>query len=142
MIWDKLEDWHSVAPYVDTLLIPVIDVNVTDKAKLNEGWPDTLNAAGEIERQLTGRVILMPPIPFIANDEWMQALVNDIRSRVESGEFTYLFFLMDEDLRRRTPDVDWGTCLTFSDMPSSPTRTTEQIRQLCEQIIQKWQKAV
>lgn len=144
MIWDKLHDhdWSKVAPYVDTLLIPVININLEDKAKFDEQRTDSLYAAAEIERQLTGRVILMPPVSYITNDAAIQSYVTSIRRRAQNSGFGHLFFLIEGALIEETEDIDWGDYLEVPPMPSSSAEASNEIRKLCEQIIQIWQKEV
>lgn len=140
MIWDKLseQDWKKVAPYVDTLLVPVLNIDLANKAELGEEQQVILNAAAEVERQLTGRLILMPPVPYIANETWFQAYISSIRRRAEDGGFRHLFFILQETSLELNPLIDWGEYISVSQRPHSAA----QIRQLCEQIVQQWQKEV
>ena len=140
MIWDKLneQDWKKVAPYADTLLIPVMNIDLENKAELEYQRKDSLHTAAEIERQLTGRVLLLPPVAYIANETWFQSYITSIRRQGEVGGFRHLFFLLDEKVLEVTPHIDWGAHLSISEQRDS----VAQIQQLCEQIVQKWQKEV
>ena len=140
MIWDKLSDtdWKKAAPYVDTLLVPVIDINMSDKASFSEQHRHSLDIAIKIERQLTGRVMLMPPVSYVADEVWLQPYVTNIRQQGEAAGFSRLFFLIEEALLERVNTVDWGDYLKVSIIED----TDEQIRNLCEQIVHEWRKEV
>lgn len=144
LIWDKLTDvdWGETAPYVDTLLVPVININLTSKAQFNNQRHHSLHVAAEVERQLTGRVMLMPPIAYITNEAWFQSYVTNIRRRAANGEFAHVFFLIDETVLEQTQDIDWGHRLKVADSSSSVEDARAEIRNLCEQLVQKWQEEV
>lgn len=144
MIWDKLNerDWVKAAPYVDTLLIPVIEVHLDQKATFAKQRRDSVRAAVEMERQLTGRTVLMPPVSYITNDDWLAPYVANIRQQTKRAGFSYSFFLIDEKLAEKTRDIDWGNVITVPELPSSAAEKRHKIRKLCEQLIQKWQEEV
>lgn len=140
MIWDKLqhENWQKAAPYVDTILIPVVPLPLQNKAELSEEPLACQEIGIEIEQQLTGRVMLMPPVTHVANEAWLQSYIKSIRQQAVRGGFNHLFFLLDEDTRQVTPDINWFDHLVVS----KHGRREEQIRKLCEQIVNLWQKEV
>lgn len=140
MIWDNLDeqDWKKAAPYVDTVLVAVCDIKPENKLDLSSQTSRTVYVASEIERQLKGRVMLMPPVSYLSNEPWFQSYVSSIRSRAEKGGFRHLFFVVEERVLETTPGVDWGTALTVSGDDNSDA----QIRQLCEQIVRQWQEEV
>lgn len=140
MIWDKLQQdyWQKAAPYVDTILIPVVPLPLHDKAQLGKEPLKCQKHAIDIERQLTGRVVLMPPVIHVVNEPWFQSYIQSIRQRAIQGGFNHLFFLLDEDTQQMTPDIDWFDHLII---PKCDQREA-QIRKLCEQILDIWQKEV
>ena len=144
MIWDKLEteNWQKAAPYVDTALIPIVNVYASSKEKWSKLEDDALYAAAAIERQLTGRVMLMPLIPYITNESWCKTYVGEIGCRVREGGFTSAFFILAEKTVRELPDLGAEELVLVPVLSANEAERSEQIQQLCEQIIGKWQKEV
>ncbi|WP_054949636.1 DUF2487 family protein [Numidum massiliense] len=144
MIWNQLkeDEWRKAAPYVDTALVPVLDIYGLGKEALPVYGRHVGRATEVLERQLTGRVLCMPPLPFTVDDTAFSEHVALVRKRFNEAGFRFIFFVMDEATVKATGQVDWGMLLQVSETPESQDEAEEEIRQLCEQIVREWQKDV
>ncbi|MGG1573837.1 YpiF family protein [Fictibacillus sp. NRS-1165] len=136
--------------FVDTVVIPLQPLSFGISMKTSAGMADySLLIAEETERQLHGRLFLMPAFTYLKHDS-EEALISRLLSWVkelkEEG-FRHIFFL--------TSDAEWkkseqklGENLLW--MPVIPMETMdpsykeeivkEQVKQLFQIILHKWQE--
>ncbi|MGC4376302.1 YpiF family protein [Fictibacillus sp. Mic-4] len=153
MKWESrdFEVYDQSKEYVDTALVPLLPVSFNDKMKNAVGMGEYVDLLSkEIERQLHGRVLLLPPFTYLKSKEsevsvellgeWSTALEDE-------AAFKHIFFL--------TSDVDWKKIehtmkQTLLWLPAIPLESMdesykeemirEQVKQLMTVIFNEWQK--
>ena len=64
----RREEWAKVAPYIDTLCLPVYRIAFSEKQIQLEEKRVVEEVAGRVERALTGRLLLLPAIAHEGGD--------------------------------------------------------------------------
>lgn len=141
MIFEDLDVsvWKKAAPYVDTVLVPVLNVLPDDKLSLVTERENSRVAALEIERQLKGRILLMPYIAYAGDEPSFYAYMAGVEENIRGMGFTYVFFAVDENMAR-LPRMRPFHLIAVPELAEDVKNRNNQIRQLCEQIIQKWKE--
>lgn len=102
MKWDlsSIDRYIEAMEYIDTALIPIIKVNMSDKLKhsvADATW--TMGVAGSIEEQLTGRVMLFPLYSYTGLEEEIDLIsnLNTYALHVKEHGFDNVIFLTHSD---------------------------------------------
>ncbi|UZJ80843.1 YpiF family protein [Fictibacillus sp. KU28468] len=137
--------------FVDTVIIPLQPLSFGPSMRTSAGMADySLLIAEETERQLHGRLFLMPSFTYLKleSEEALMARLHSWVSELKEEGFRHIFFL--------TSDADWkkaehelGETLLW--MPVIPMETMdssykeeivkEQVKQLFQIILHKWQES-
>lgn len=93
-------DWEKVAPYVDTLCLPVYNLSLTEK-KLGLSKGKMIEFLVEsLEKKLAGRLLLLPSVSFTGDSgERLQAYLEDVLQGFDSSGFNYVSLVTDQDIR-------------------------------------------
>jgi hypothetical protein len=98
MKWElaSIERYIEAKEYIDTALIPLIQVKLEDDLKLSladSSW--VLGVAGSIEEQLTGRVMLFPQMSYTGHEEEVHIIstLNTYALHIEQYGFKNVIFL-------------------------------------------------
>lgn len=98
MKWElaSINRYIEAKEYIDTALIPLIQVKLKDDLKLalaDSSW--VLGVAGSIEEQLTGRVMLFPQASYTGHEEeeHLIANLNTYAIHIEQCGFKNVIFL-------------------------------------------------
>ncbi|SDW59507.1 Protein of unknown function [Marininema mesophilum] len=93
------DEWKRTAPFVDTLLIPVYRIGITNKN------PDLTEAKGTeklarlVEEELTGRLLLMPAICYgSAKEENFLRYVKDVGKQLRNSGFHHCFLMGNDEI--------------------------------------------
>ncbi|MBA4543155.1 DUF2487 family protein [Thermoactinomyces daqus] len=96
MRWKRMNEneWKEVAAFVDTLLIPVHSLTLREKA-VEAGDSRLVEAvAEELEKSLTGRILLLPSISYIGqNPDVFKAYISEIIREMNQSGFYYLVLI-------------------------------------------------
>ncbi|MDN4594244.1 DUF2487 family protein [Polycladomyces subterraneus] len=116
MKWSQLDatEWGRYAPFLDTLLLPVFRVRFEEKQpKLEEALGIGV-VADRLEQSLTGRVLLLPPIPYSgASPKAFQAYVESVLSQLGDSLFHHLILLVPDDLAEEWEEIQSPDLLTL-----------------------------
>jgi hypothetical protein len=140
------DGWKEVAAFVDTLCLPVASVRIEEKELDIKNGKMVQYFAGELEKTLTGRLLLLPSVSYTGQDpevfkSYFYEIIKDIR---QSG-FNYLVIVCDGKLKALVEE-----CFTEEDqnlllyaMELSPEATQsemeEESRKLYEKVLELWQ---
>lgn len=124
MQWSKdhLETYVDTKEYIDTLLVPLVNINMKNdkqliKSGLEREYIEIL--AYEIERRLAGRIMLLPTFVYTYNshyDKEQERLNLWVQSfKQESFDNTFILTL-DYEWSKRAQDID-GHILWLSHIP-------------------------
>ncbi|WP_053358066.1 YpiF family protein [Fictibacillus sp. FJAT-27399] len=137
--------------FVDTVIIPLQPLSFGPSMRTSAGMADySLLIAEETERQLHGRLFLMPSFTYLKleSEEALMARLHSWVSELKEEGFRHIFFL--------TSDADWKKAEhelreTLLWMPVIPMETMdssykeeivkEQVKQLFQIILHKWQES-
>ncbi|EGK13950.1 hypothetical protein HMPREF9374_0483 [Desmospora sp. 8437] len=132
------EDWIRWAPYVDTLLLPLYRVRITGKQPDLEEARRVREVAARVERELTGRLLLLPAIPYAAADPG--SLLRYVESVAEEvkGDFHHFFLLAPETYRTwLKPGTDGEGEWLF--LPGeTDSEPEEQATKISDEIVTRW----
>jgi len=100
MRWKHMNEneWKEVAAFVDTLLIPIHSLQLRDKMVGAKQSRLIESVAEELERSLTGRILLLPSISYIGqNPDVFKAYISEIIKEMNQSGFYYLVMVTDRD---------------------------------------------
>ncbi|AWM17410.1 YpiF family protein [Bacillus inaquosorum] len=95
------KDYLQAKDYIDTAVIPLINIKVGARFKITaEKGEFTQLLSDELERQLKGRVYLLPPYTYVDRNEKTVQGLKDLREELIS-EFPHVVLL--------TSDENWNS---------------------------------
>jgi hypothetical protein len=102
---DDIEMYFAEKEYVDTAVIPLIPLSFGEDMKQNSSMAEYITlAAGLLERQFTGRILLLPPFTYLAGnvrENRISELLN-WTAGLKDNHFSHIYFL--------TSDSEWKEC--------------------------------
>ncbi|MBA4602564.1 DUF2487 family protein [Thermoactinomyces mirandus] len=136
----KPEDWKDVASYVDTLCLPVTSTRIQDKEIILENSKMVQYFAEDLERKLIGRLLLLPPIPYMGgNAELFNLYLNEIIKDMEQSSFYYLVLVIDGTLKNAVREIRETDSIKimpyFAELSKDPAQ--EEIDEVRESLYQK-----
>jgi|SRR5690625_905298 len=145
-----LERYTQAKEYVDTIIMPLIPFQISPD---NEAGKEAVQSealsiiAKEIEKELSGRVMLLPSYHYVksADKEKETARLNDLVKEVEKQPFTHKFFItFDMGWKKHEQDLQ-SHLLWFPSIQSKELESKEvvsiirtQVLQICELIRSYW----
>lgn len=91
------KDYLQAKDYIDTAVIPLINIKVGDHFKMAaEKGEFTQLLSEELERQLKGRVYLLPPYTYVDRNEITVQGLRDLREELIS-EFPHVVLLTSDE---------------------------------------------
>ncbi|PTX59921.1 uncharacterized protein DUF2487 [Melghirimyces profundicolus] len=134
-------DWYRWAPYVDSLLIPLYSVRIPGKQPDLGEAEQIREVADRTERSLTGRLLLLPAIPYGVEDigllrRYVEAIMQDLH---KSG-FHHLFLLAPDFYRDglKAEREDPWELLTLP--PEGRIPAEELAESVVQQIVTHWEQ--
>ncbi|WP_175482462.1 DUF2487 family protein [Thermoflavimicrobium dichotomicum] len=98
MRWTEIKqnEWEQLAPYVDTLCLPIYSFDLTEK-KWNRRQAEIIEQiAQRFEKRLMGRVLLLPAISYMGKDaEIFSSYLNEVIQELAGFSFHYLVMVAD-----------------------------------------------
>ncbi|NQD66283.1 YpiF family protein [Bacillus haikouensis] len=151
MNWNvkDIEVFETEKEYIDTAVIPMIPIDFIKNIKSSAAQTEFISLLTfHLERQFKGRMIITPPFTYLmGSNEGNVGEVREWDARMKESGVKHVFFL--------TSDSDWKkTEEAFNDqliwIPSIPLEhldeqykhsiMEDQVKQLLNVIVQKWQK--
>lgn len=88
--------WAQFAPYIDTVCLPVKRMTFTEDKGIEGATHDVDHVAVQVEKQLTGRVLLLPTVfDYGRGDEKFFAYIEEVLLTLSQAGFYYLILLLD-----------------------------------------------
>jgi hypothetical protein len=142
--------YNQAAEYVDTAIVPLIPISWGAQKKniiLKGEFPQLISE--ELERQLKGRVVLLPPFTYLESERDADVL-NRIAAwsdELQEGDMPYPVFI--------TSDARWSGAEGFQDrlvnIPPVPLEhmdeeyqkeiVSEQVKHILQIVTKKWQNS-
>jgi hypothetical protein len=151
MNWNvkDIEIFETEKEYIDTAVIPMIPIDFIKEIKSSAAQTEFISLLTfHLERQFKGRMIITPPFTYMmGRNEGSVEEVQEWEARMKESGVKHVFFL--------TSDSDWKKSeQAFNDqliwIPSIPLEhldeqykhsiMEDQVKQLLNVIVQKWQK--
>jgi hypothetical protein len=109
--WDHagLDRYLKHRDLIDTVLVPVIKVNMGMKADqyVNQAfW--VLGVAAQIEEQLAGRIVLLPTVTYTGSHDWnaLQLFLNQYAIDLGQSVANVVFITADHGLKNGANDLN------------------------------------
>jgi hypothetical protein len=152
MKWNSkdLQQYISAKEYVDTIIMPLIPFSMSRDADLEKGafQSEVLSIfAKEIEKELTGRIMLIPDYYYLksADKEAETERINQWNADVQSQPFTNTFFLtFDASWKKNEQELNghllWLPAIQSGNLHSTEMHTIirDQVKQISELIRAYW----
>jgi len=153
MKWLKndLEKYGQAKEYIDTLLIPLIPFRMADTREAEKSAQQAEGIsiiANEIEKELTGRVLLAPPFHYLqTGDRTLEVRrVNEWAAEMKEQPFEHIFLLtFDSSWKKLEKELDssliWIPALQLENFHTADSRSMirEQVGQITGLIRSYWQ---
>ncbi|MED2972763.1 YpiF family protein [Fictibacillus sp. B-59209] len=137
--------------FVDTVIIPLQPLSFGPSMRTSAGMADySLLIAEETERQLHGRLFLMPSFTYLKleSEVALMARLHSWVSELKEEGFRHIFFLTsDADWKKAEHELEetllWMPVIPMETMDSSYKEeiVKEQVKQLFQIILHKWQES-
>ncbi|MFD1849524.1 DUF2487 family protein [Oceanobacillus bengalensis] len=150
MRWQKsdVDKYVSAKEYIDTLIIPLIDFQMDQDLENNAFQNEVLTIlSNELEKELTGRIMLAPSYYYIKTFDKDQEIVrlNHWVENVKKQPFKHIFLLsFDPAWKKSEQALDasfvWIPKIQSGDIGSKEMQHTirEQVKQIGELIRSYW----
>jgi hypothetical protein len=143
-----IETYLNAKEYVDTAVVPLLAVSVGGEMKQSAAGTEFITLlSGHLERQFTGRLLLLPPFTYLKSN-YGENTIKDLReweANLAKEEFKHIFYLTSElDWRTQegglTGTVIWLPSIPLEHMNDSQKMAVvdSQVKQLLELFTQKW----
>jgi hypothetical protein len=143
-----IETYLTAKEYVDTAVIPLYSVSFGNEMKQSATSAEFITLlTNYLERQFTGRLMLVPPYTYLKNDRY-EDIVNGLKKwedNIEENEFKHIFYI--------TSEIDWknyegelkGSLIWLPSLPLEHLNESQkismiesQVKQLLTLFTQKW----
>jgi hypothetical protein len=145
-----VETFLKAKEYVDTAVIPLVPIDFGEEMKQSAQMSEFITLlTNHLERQFTGRIVLLPPFTYLNNESQETLLIRLLKwkENVEGCGFKNIFYL--------TSDSDWklseeklGSTLIW--IPTLPLENMDesqkislidsQVKQLLNLFTRKWRE--
>ncbi|SFS94676.1 DUF2487 family protein [Marininema halotolerans] len=132
------DEWLRSAPFVDTLLIPVYRIGMTDKNPDLDEAKFTEKIARGVEQELTGRLLLMPAVPYGAEKNVFLHYVNDVIRQFSSSGFHYCFVIGRDSIFSNGLALNHGGCGWIPIHSGASSESDDGVTKVVEGIIGMW----
>ncbi|SEN28408.1 DUF2487 family protein [Lihuaxuella thermophila] len=143
-----MDQWSQYAPYVDTLCLPIYPLRIKDKQIEIQRGQVVERVASLVEKQLTGRLLLLPSITYVGQEEAFFAYVTEIVQDLAGSGFYHLVLVTDGEVHALCEKVRAETSappmqIISHGVQTATILTDEQIEQeagiIYQRIIDMWQ---
>ncbi|SHE42806.1 Protein of unknown function [Seinonella peptonophila] len=140
----SLDSWREIAPFVDTLCLPIYSLEITkEKLELSRGKMIEF-LVDSLEKQLAGRMLLLPSIPFFGDYEGeFTPFLTSILNNWQNSGFQFVVVVMDQDYSFQFPEVEPLQILPYvlkTDDIQDVEQIDEESKELYQEVLQLWLK--
>jgi hypothetical protein len=143
-----IETYSTAKEYVDTAVIPIYSVSFGNEMKQSASNAEFITLLTTyLERQFTGRLLLVPPFTYLKSDNQEDILqqLKKWEENIEKSEFKHIFYI--------TTEIDWknfekeltGSLIWLPSLPlehlndsQKITMVESQVKQILSLFTQKW----
>lgn len=141
------EEWKEKAAYIDTFCLPVYGFQLQNKEPEFNELEAVERISAQIERELTGRLLLLPPIAYIGkNPSTLHRYIQEVISSFAEAQFHHFCLiypegrikeeeLLLEPLPFRVTLLPVALEPPLSENPAALTPVAESLR---NKIVQSW----
>lgn len=142
------DQWKQYAPYVDTLCLPIYSIRIKDKQIEVRHGQVVESVVSLLEKQLTGRLLLLPSITYVGQEEAFFSYLKEIVKDLSGSGFYHLVLVTGEEAHSLCEKVQAEISLPTMQIISHAVQTAgmatdEQIEQesgiIYQRIINMWQ---
>ncbi|WP_180954470.1 YpiF family protein [Bacillus sp. V5-8f] len=144
-----LKTFDDAKEYIDTVVVPLIPVSLQNDRNQSASMYEFIDRlTGSIENQFKGRVMLMPPLSYLASGEIEQKMeaVHSWRKELESFKYIY-FITSDNEWKAYEQDFE-GTLIWMPSIPlehldegQARSMIVDQARQIFNLFTRKWKES-
>ena len=144
-----IEKYKQSAEYVDTAVVPLLPIDLGMGMKESAGMCDFITVlASQLERQLQGRLVLLPGIAYLKGEEEDGLeMLGKIHSGLSGNQVKHVFYVTSDYWWKQNEvkmagDVIWLPSLPLDQMDEQARAAVleDQVRQLMNLFIQKWRE--
>lgn len=151
MKWESkdMDVYLTAKEYVDTAVLPLLPVSFGEDMKQVVGMGEFISLLmPQLEKQFKGRIFLLPQYPYLKTSEEGKRIsdLHDWVTHLRNHGFKHIFFITsDSDWKagedKLNGELIWLPSIPLENMEEKYKRTIleEQVKQLLQLIIQKWQ---
>ncbi len=138
---EDLQKYVQAKEYIDTAIIPVLGFQMNDEKKLEKEafQREVLSIyTNEIEKELSGRLLLTPPYNYVKSNDMSGELnrLNDWIDHIKEQPFTSVFILtFDNQWKKNEKDLN-AELLWFPSVQTGDIKSEETIRMIRNQVDQ------
>lgn len=130
-----LQDWQEQAPFVDTLCLPIYELQFANKQLDIVRGREIERIASLVEKKLTGRLLLLPAMSYVFDKAYLARVIDKLQ---QSG-FNYLLLLTDrDDIQMDNPVVSCFSVPTDGDTPLSEEEIEAQAEKCFQHVVDWW----
>ncbi|SDY97964.1 DUF2487 family protein [Thermoactinomyces sp. DSM 45892] len=143
------QEWQQVAPFVDTLILPVASCLMEQKQVPFQSLHRLERVAERVEQGLQGRVFLLPTIvDYGMAAELFRAVIHNTVQSLQKSGFAHLVVLTDEkhthlgdDESLDSPVFSMITKVVSCEPTDDMWELEKHVREATESIVQNWQNS-
>ncbi|MEH7254850.1 YpiF family protein [Neobacillus niacini] len=145
-----IETYFSAKEYVDTAVIPIFSLSFGNEMKQSASNAEFITLiTNYLERQFTGRLLLLPPFTYIKNNDPVEVLseLKNWEENIEGNEFKHIFYITSESDWKMVENQLAGSLIWLPALPLEHLNDSQkismiesQVKQLLNLFTQKWQE--
>lgn len=143
-----IETYLTAKEYVDTAVIPLYTVSFGNDLKQSASSAEFITLlTNYLERQFTGRLLLVPPFTYLKNDN-PEDIIQQLKKwedNIEKNEFKHIFYITSESdwkmyENQLSGSLIWLPALPLEHLSDSQkvSMIESQVKQLLGLFTQKW----
>lgn len=138
---EDLQKYVQAKEYIDTAIIPVLGFQMNDEKKLEKEafQREVLSIyTNEIEKELSGRLLLTPPYNYVKSDDMTKELerLNNWIDHIKEQPFTSVFILTFDNQWKKIEKNLNAELLWFPSVQTGDIKSEESIRMIRNQVDQ------
>lgn len=138
-----IDQYLRAKEYVDTAIVPLVPLSFdSDLKQLASKGEFILTLANEMERQLKGRILLLPPYTYLKNHEEDSDKVLKKWKDTIKMHFKHVIFLTTDEKWRGNGDEGWiwvpPVPLEHMDQDLKRKIVQDQLEQILNILLQSW----
>lgn len=143
----KRQEWQQVAPFVDTLIVPIASFFIEQKQLSFQSFDRMEMIAQRVEQSLQGRVFLFPTIVDYGMDpELFSTVIRNTIDTFQNSGFSHIIVLADEK-HAYISNEEYQESSAFSLLSNIVPCESEDdswdlehyVREITEAIVRNWQ---